>query len=300
MIWYALTIFWSAFLLFLVQPILGKQILPWFGGTPAVWTTCLLFFQVLLLGGYVYAHGLSAWLKPRGQALVHITLLAASLWFLPIVTDSTYRGQLESSPTWQILVLLTATIGAPYFLMSATGPLLQAWFSRTHTGSPYRLYALSNVGSLLALLSYPFLVEPNLRLGVQTHWWSWGYAAFAVFCTLCAVQLAIFRRPRSEHNADRGSEEPSHREQDQNAQAPGWALMGLWLGLAASASAMLLATTNQICQEVAVVPFLWILPLTLYLLSFIICFDSPRWYDRRSVSQLARGFGGGRCRHVVP
>ena len=299
MIWYALTIFWSAFLLFLVQPILGKQILPWFGGTPAVWTTCLLFFQVLLLGGYVYAHGLSAWLKPRGQALVHITLLAASLWFLPIVTDSTYRGQLESSPTWQILVLLTATIGAPYFLMSATGPLLQAWFSRTHTGSPYRLYALSNVGSLLALLSYPFLVEPNLRLGVQTHWWSWGYAAFAVFCTLCAVQLAIFRRPRSEHNADRGSEEPSHREQDQNARrrvgldgpvaGPGRERLGDALGhdesnlpgsrrravFVDSAADTLFALVHHLLRQSALV-------------------------RPAHVSQLARGFGGGRCRHVVP
>jgi hypothetical protein len=280
MIWYALTIFWSAFLLFLVQPILGKQILPWFGGTPAVWTTCLLFFQVLLLGGYVYAHGLSAWLKPRGQALVHIALLASSLWFMPIATDATYRAELESSPTWQILVLLTATIGAPYFLMSATGPLLQAWFSRTHVGSPYRLYALSNVGSLLALLSYPFLVEPNLRLGEQTHWWSWGYGAFAIICILCAVQLAILGH-KNTVNADPSLGEPSHADPQGIAQPPGFGLMVLWLGLAASASAMLLATTNQICQEVAVVPFLWILPLTLYLLSFIICFDSPRWYDRR-------------------
>ena len=198
MIWYALTVFWSAFLLFLVQPILGKQILPWFGGTPAVWTTCLLFFQILLLGGYVYAHGLTAWLTPRTQALVHAGLLAGSLWFLPIAADPAYRSAAESSPTWQILLLLTFTIGAPYFLISATGPLLQAWFAKTHVGSPYRLYALSNVGSLLALLSYPFLVEPNSKLGEQTQGWSWGYGVFVVACGLCAVQLYFAERRRGQ------------------------------------------------------------------------------------------------------
>ncbi|HEY1602266.1 MAG TPA: fused MFS/spermidine synthase [Pirellulales bacterium] len=277
MIWYALTIFWSAFLLFLVQPILGKQILPWFGGTPAVWTTCLLFFQMLLLGGYIYAHGLNAWLAPRAQALVHGALLAGSLWFLPIVADPSYRSVVEASPTWQILTLLVFTIGAPYFLISATGPLLQAWFARTHAGSPYRLYALSNVGSLLALLSYPFLVEPNLHLRSQTHGWSWGYVGFAVACLLCAAQVVFSSRQQT--GATPGPADAEPRESSEGR--PRWTTMTLWLGLAASASAMLMATTNQICQEVAVVPFLWILPLTLYLLTFIICFDSPRWYDRR-------------------
>jgi SAM-dependent methyltransferase len=280
MIWYSLTIFWSAFLLFLVQPILGKQILPWFGGTPAVWTTCLLFFQVLLLGGYLYAHGLTAWLKPRTQALVHVSLLAASLWFLPVAADPTYRAAVESSPTWQILALLTFTIGAPYFLISATGPLLQAWFARTHAGSPYRLYALSNVGSLLALLSYPFLLEPNWHLGTQTAGWSLGYGLFVIACGLCAARLAFSRSG--------GPTDPMEEATTRVVVAdvvggprPSWIAMALWLGLSASAAAMLMATTNQICQEVAVVPFLWILPLTLYLLSFIVCFDSPRWYDRR-------------------
>ncbi|HVU87473.1 MAG TPA: fused MFS/spermidine synthase [Pirellulales bacterium] len=287
MIWYALTIFWSAFLLFLVQPILGKQILPWFGGTPAVWTTCLLFFQMLLLGGYLYAHAITAWIAPRAQALLHISLLGASLWFLPIVADPAYRAAVESSPTWQILALLTFTIGAPYFLISATGPLLQAWFAKTHVGSPYRLYALSNVGSLLALLSYPFVVEPRLKLGDQTHYWSWGYAAFAVFCALCGYQLLRSQRrhaasPSTEVAAPPRTVGASSSNGHHEFEHPtSWGLMALWLGLAAGASGMLMATTNQICQEVAVVPFLWILPLTLYLVSFIICFDSPRWYDRR-------------------
>ena len=286
MIWYALTIFWSAFLLFLVQPMLGKRILPWFGGTPAVWTTCLLFFQALLLAGYVYAHGLTAWLKPRSQALLHIALLAGSLWLLPIAANPGYRSEVASSPTWQILALLGLTIGAPYFLISATGPLLQAWFARTHSRSPYRLYALSNVGSLLALLSYPFVVEPRLTVGTQMRGWSWGYAAFAAACALCAVQVLL--RSRGQAQEERGAENDVSGTIDiPNEQAaagdapPTWSLMALWLGLASCGSAMLMATTNQICQEVAVVPFLWILPLTLYLLSFIICFDSPRWYDRR-------------------
>ncbi|MBI2823721.1 MAG: fused MFS/spermidine synthase [Planctomycetia bacterium] len=288
MIWYAITIFWSAFLLFLVQPMLGKQILPWFGGTPAVWTTCLLFFQVLLLGGYLYAHGLTAWLKPRAQAVVHLAVLAASLWFLPIATDPAYRARVEGSPTWQILALLTFTVGAPYFILSTTGPLLQSWFAHTHERSPYRLYALSNVGSLLALLSYPFVVEPRLKLGEQTGSWSWAYGLFGLACALCAVQLLLMGK-RDAATADGGlpSGTPSPTPAatadvtaPHDDPRPGPGTMALWLGLATCASAMLLATTNQMCQEVAVVPFLWILPLTLYLLSFIICFDSPRWYVR--------------------
>jgi len=288
MIFYALTIFWSALLLFLVQPILGKQILPWFGGAPAVWTTCLLFFQILLLGGYVYTHGLSAWLRPRAQAIVHMGLLAGSLWMLPIAADPAYRSEIQGEPTWQILSLLLFTVGAPYFLLSATGPLLQAWFAKTHARSPYRLYALSNVGSLLALLGYPFLVEPNLKLGEQTANWSWGYAVFAAVCGVCAVQLLL----RGERDSATGAngivaalDSPSNQSarpattQHESPRAT-LGVMMLWLGLTTMASAMLMATTNLICQEVAVVPFLWILPLVLYLFSFIICFDSPRWYLR--------------------
>lgn len=279
MIFYALTIFWSAFLLFLVQPILGKQILPWFGGTPAVWTTCLLFFQILLLGGYVYAHGLSAWLKPRAQAVVHFGLLAGSLWMLPIAADPAYRREVQAEPTWQILALLLFTVGAPYFLLSATGPLLQAWFAKTHSRSPYRLYALSNVGSLLALLSYPFVVEPNWTLGAQTGNWSWGYAIFAALCGVCAVQLFVRGNPSAEPDRELAISATSTQSAVSELNAT-LATIALWLGLTTMASAMLLATTNLMCQEVAVVPFLWILPLVLYLLSFIISFDSPRWYVR--------------------
>src|SRR5271156_5076723 len=144
---YALTIFLGAFLVFQAQPIMGKYILPWFGGGPGVWTTCLLFFQLLLLGGYAYAHGSARWLKPRAQALVHLALLLAALPMLPITPRAAWKPAADGNPTLQILILLTATLGLPYFVLSATGPLMQHWFSRTHPGaSPYRLYSLSNTG----------------------------------------------------------------------------------------------------------------------------------------------------------
>lgn len=153
---FALSIFTGAFLLFQVQPLIGKYILPWFGGSPGVWTTCLLFFQTLLLGGYAYAHFSSKLLKPRGQAILHFALLLAALSLGGIAPSETWKSHVTGNPTWQILLLLTATLGLPYLVLSATGPLMQQWFSVTNPGlSPYRLYALSNIGSLLALLSYP-------------------------------------------------------------------------------------------------------------------------------------------------
>ena len=199
----------------------------------------------LLLGGYVYAHGLTAWLTPRSAgARAYGALLAGSLWFLPVTADAELIGRRWNHlRPGRFLLLLTFTIGAPYFLISATGPLLQAWFAQTHAGSPYRLYSLSNVGSLLALLSYPFLIEPNLRLGEQTHGWSWGYGVFVVACGLCALQLFSERRVvlnRREPNADgdnwilRGNQpRPSAKS---SKTRPGWMLMALWLGLAAGAS----------------------------------------------------------------
>ena len=157
---FALTIFTGAFLLFQVQPLIGKYILPWFGGGPGVWTTCLLFFQLLLLSGYAYAHVLSRYLKPRTQAIVHAVLLVAALASLPITPSDAWKPNPGDDPAWRILALLTASLGLPYLVLSATGPLLQEWFRRSAPGaSPYRLYALSNVGSLLALVSYPFYFE---------------------------------------------------------------------------------------------------------------------------------------------
>ena len=187
---YALTIFIGAFLLFQVQPLIGKFILPWFGGTPAVWTTCMLFFQLLLLGGYAYVHVTSRWLKPRTQAIVHLVLLAAALALLPITPPDSLKPDGGGNPTIQILVLLASTIGLPYFVLSATGPLMQHWLSRTHPGvSPYRLYALSNVGSLLALISFPIYFETHFTRKMQAALWAGGLVAYSLGCALCVVKL---------------------------------------------------------------------------------------------------------------
>ena len=287
MLRYALTIFLSAFLLFQVQPLIGKYILPWFGGTPSVWTTCMLFFQLLLLGGYAYAHLIASKLSTRNQTILHLGLLGASVAFLwQFPPDASWKPADSQSPSLRILLLLGATIGAPYLVLSSTGPLLQQWFHRTNPGrSPYRLYALSNVGSLLALLTYPFLVEPSLKLGMQAMIWSAGYVCFAVLCGWCAVKLMrASRETTAPATTTAGvlTVEPvtSGEVGQQRLSKPSWVDVTMWIALAAAGSAMLLATTNQMSQEVAVVPFLWILPLALYLLTFIICFDSPMWYLR--------------------
>jgi hypothetical protein len=284
---YALTIFLGAFLLFQVQPLIGKYILPWFGGGPGVWTTCMLFFQVVLLAGYAYAHALTRWFKPRGQAVVHWILLAASLVLLPIIPGESWKHRGGGNPTLEILGLLGATLGLPYFILSSTGPLLQQWFSRTRPGSsPYRLYALSNAGSLLALISYPVLVETHFTRKAQAAFWSCGLVGYVVFCAACAWKTW---KAKFEPSAADSSAAPSE------TAAPGIGRKALWLLLPASASVLLLATTNKLCQDVAVIPFLWVLPLALYLLSFIICFDSPKWY-RRGVFALALvGAVGGIC-----
>jgi hypothetical protein len=187
---FAFTIFLGAFLVFQVQPLIGKYILPWFGGSPGVWTTCMLFFQVLLLAGYAYAHGLTSWLKPKGQVLVHAVFIVAALFTLPISPAETWKPDAAGDPAWRILGLLLTTLGLPYLVLSATGPLMQAWFHRVHPHtSPYRLYALSNFGSLLALLSYPVVIEPALARRPQALWWSWGVGVFAVGAAFCAWQV---------------------------------------------------------------------------------------------------------------
>lgn len=278
---YGLTIFLGAFLLFLVQPLIGKYILPWFGGGPGVWTTCLLFFQTLLLGGYAYAHFTSTRLKPRTQAITHLVLLALSLAWLPIVPDVDWKPTAADEPTRRILLLLTATLGLPYLLLSATGPLVQRWFSLTRPGqSPYRLYALSNVGSLLALVGYPFALEPLLSRSTQAWGWSAALVLFTVLCGLCAWQ--IFRANPSEPSVAPVAAPDAPRTDDLDALAdkPTNAQRAFWLAFPAVASVLLVATTSKLCVDVAVIPFLWVLPLALYLLSFILCFDHPRWYAR--------------------
>ena len=274
MLAYALTIFLSAFLLFQVQPLIGKYILPWFGGGPGVWTTCLVFFQVVLLGGYAYAHLTSSRLKARGQAALHLSLLAGALCFAHITPSDAWKPRGDENPTAVILVLLTVCLGLPYFVLSSTGPLLQQWFSRAKPGvSPYRLYALSNLASLLALVSYPFFFETYFTRKAQAELWAWGFGAFAVCCGFCAVKLWQ-ANPASAVGTGNGNDPGACNLQ------PATFNKLLWLLLPACATMLLLATTNKICQDVAVIPFLWVLPLTLYLLSFIVCFDNPRWYRR--------------------
>jgi hypothetical protein len=263
------TIFLSAFLLFQVQPMTGRYVLPWFGGGPAVWTNCLLFFQSLLLAGYAYAHWLGSRPNVRLQAMVHSALLAASLLFLPIGPQSAFWKPASSDdPSGRILLLLAATVGGPYLALSATAPLLQRWFTlRNPESSPWRLYALSNFGSFLALLSYPFLVEPYVRLHTQSWIWSGAYVIFALLCAWTAWRLPAVSAVAAEQSS--GAEE-----------RPSSLTILFWLGLAACASILLLATTNQISQEIAVNPFLWVAPLSVYLLTFVLAFEQERWYQR--------------------
>jgi SAM-dependent methyltransferase len=272
MILYALTIFTSAFLLFLVQPIMAKQVLPWFGGSAAVWTTCLVFFQFLLLFGYTYTDYTTRRMTPRSQLILHAGLLIISLISLPIIPDASWKPAGDEDPTWRILGLLTFTIGLPYFLLSTTGPLVQAWFARAHdSGTVYRLFALSNLASLLALISYPFAVEPWITTRLQSFGWSVGYALFVVVC-ICAGVYSL--RAHTAAQAD-----PAMQENG-NAPAPTFAHYGMWLLLSAMGSFMLLAITNHITHDVASVPFLWLLPLTIYLVTFILCFEGRNWYKR--------------------
>ena len=275
----AATVFLSAFLLFQVQPIIGKYILPWFSSTPGVWATALLFFQLMLLGGYAYAHFIVSRLTWRRQAVLHAVLLALALITLPITPAEALKPTSSDAPSLRILLILTVSVGAPYLLLSATAPLVQRWFAQLHPGRPpYRLYALSNLGSLLALVSYPLLVEPFVRLRSQTSYWSLGYVAFAALCAACALTLYRSARVGSVHAASAEAARPASEPHQHDHPAPGAAF--LWLLLSACGSGLLLATTNQMSLDIAVVPFLWILPLSVYLLTFILSFDHERWYVR--------------------
>jgi spermidine synthase len=271
MLAFALAIFTSAFLLFQIQPLIAKFILPWFGGGPAVWGISMLFFQSCLVAGYAYAHLLVRYLRPRQQAIVHIVLLLAALTQIPVSPSESFEFAVAADPTLQILVLLTRTIGIPFFVLAATAPLIQAWVSRAKaTANPYRLYALSNAASLLALLSYPFVVEPLLTRQMQTLVWSVVFVVFIALCAYCAFSAGF----RSQVTARATPADPTAAVYPQTRS---WIL---WLALPAAAVALLLSVTNQLTRDLVSVPFLWVLPLSVYLLSFIICFDSERWYRR--------------------
>jgi hypothetical protein len=274
MLAYALTIFAAAFLLFQVQPLIAKILLPWFGGSAAVWTTCLLFFQSALLLGYLYAHGLIRWFPTRLQTRIHALFLAVSILALPIIPKDAWRPSGLEGPTFRVLGLLAVTVGLPYFLLSSTSPLLQAWYSESRRGAlPYRFFALSNAASLLAVVSYPILVEPVSSTRHQAIGWSLAYAGFAILGATVAL-----RRPSAAVAGEiviGGELEPPPA-----VAAPTWGVQLLWVALAACASTLLLAVTNHLSQNVAAVPFLWVLPLSLYLASFILCFSGSGLYQR--------------------
>jgi SAM-dependent methyltransferase len=278
MILYALTILASAFLLFQVQPVIAKIILPWFGGSAAVWTTCLLFFQMILLLGYLYSHAVVRYLKPRMQMFIHMGMLLISCIALPVFPSASWKPAGAEEPTLRILGLLAATIGLPYFLLSTTGPLLQAWYARRFKGAmPYRLYALSNAGSMFALISYPVLFEPNFGTKHQAYMWSYGFGAFILLCGLVAWKS--------------GNDAVDHMAEDAASaeapvDAPGLKDYLMWLILPATASVLLLAISNHLSQNVAAIPFLWVLPLSIYLLSFILTFEGEGWYRRNPYLQL--------------
>ncbi len=314
MLLFALSIFLSAFLLFQVQPMIGKFILPWFGGAPAVWSTAMLFFQVMLTGGYAYAYWLVSRVKAQRQPVIHIMLIASaflvlgllsSVWISPITPDASWKPNDVSEPILDVFKLLIVSVGLPYFILASNGPLMQAWFSRAFPDLSYaRLYALSNAGSLLGLLAYPVLIEPTLSLRWQGWAWAGGFLLFGMVAGWVGV-----RSGRAAHRAQPEvdpvkfagfdtsfvSAAASTRPIGQSArrlrsgllnQRPSFALLLLWIALSATASLFLLSVTNQISQEVAVIPFLWVLPLSLYLLSFILTFSGERGYNRKFYSFL--------------
>jgi hypothetical protein len=261
---------------------MGRYILPWFGGGPAVWTGCLLFFQTCLLAGYSYAHWLGSNPDVRSQARVHIVLLAASLLLLPIAPRADlWKPGSTADPLVRILILLTVTVGGPYFLLSSTAPLLQRWFTLGENGrSPWRLYALSNFGSFLALLGYPFVFEPFLRLRTQGWIWSAAYVLFVAACAFAAWR-ARSTGPVVASPADAA-------EKAGPAAGPSILTVLFWLGLSTCGSILLVATTNQISEDIAVSPFLWVGALAIYLLTFVLAFESDRFY-RRTPFAIAAG-----------
>jgi spermidine synthase len=277
---FALTIFTSAFLLFQVQPLLSKQILPWFGGSPAVWTTAMLFFQSLLCLGYLYAHALAALSSRKTQARIHVVLLVlAALLASRVLPGTELRPESPDSPVSQVLLILGVSVGLPYFCLATTGPLVQHWFTSTpHSSSVFRLYALSNVGSFLALLSFPYVLEPWLEQQEMGRLWTAGFWVFTLLC----LPVALGAWQNNSHVGAAPSEAadgvPAKRAEVSSSRKPSLAQRLSWVALPALASLVFIATTDQISHDVAPEPGLWVATLGLYLVTFILTFDHPRWY----------------------
>jgi hypothetical protein len=267
----------SSFSLFLVQPLIAKQILPWFGGTAAVWAVCMVFYQAALLAGYLYAHALARLRSARWQAAIHSAVVGASLLALPAGLPGGAEVKAAAGyPGPAIVWLLLRSIGVPYIVLSSTSPLMQAWHARSSPGGgAYKLFGWSNLSCAMALLSFPFLLEPHLELGRLNAWWSWGYAG--VVCLLCCAALLLARR--------NPAPAPTSEARD---SAPAWGERLRWLFFSALGSVVLVSVTNHLCQTVAPIPFLWTVPLLLYLLTFFVCFERE-WYSRRIGMPLAGG-----------
>ncbi len=269
---FAVAIVGSAFLIFLIQPMVAKRILPWFGGTRSVWMLCLAFYQSALFAGYAYAHALVRFATPGVQAVIHGCVLLLAITALPILPDVSWATAQVEEPTRRIVALLVAEIAVPFVALAATGPLVQAWFARRHPDrSPYPLYALSNIGSMLALFVFPFLVEPRWPLSTAGRGWGLALVGVAAAILACGVMASRSHgqagRPLDSSPADQGSRAGKER-------------VGLWLLLAATGVVLMMGVSNRLCRDVASVPFLWILPLSVYLLTFIICFSDRAAYRR--------------------
>lgn len=271
-LFFALTLFLNSTLLFLVQPMVAKMVLPQLGGTPAVWNTCMVFFQALLLAGYAYAHALPARLGVRRHAILHVLLFALPLLLLPIALGSGWENTLQAHPILGLLTLLFVSVGLPVFVIATTAPLLQQWFA--HTGhadarDPYFLYAASNFGSMLALFSYPFLVERLLSLPAQSRWWAAGYGLLTFLVAGCAV---VLWRRRQADKAASVTLARKERESGREPSPPSWAMRGRWVLLAFVPSSLMLSVTTYLTTDIAAIPLLWLVPLALYLLTFILVF----------------------------
>jgi hypothetical protein len=279
----ALTTLVGAWLLFEVQPMVAKRILPWFGGGASVWTTAMLFFQSSLFAGYLYVHLASRALSPSRLIALHSVLVAvaaALALFVGVIPADTWKPTAESPPVARILLTLAAFVGLPYLVLSATAPLTQLWFARANPGrTPYRLYALSNLGSLGALVSYPLLIEPRLGVLRQGFVWSSLYAVFAALCIASALLTRRYASVVGESASAGGSPPELVVLPSASTLAPKLQAF-LWLALPACACIALLAVTTFLCQDVASIPLLWIAPMIVYLLSFILTFESDRWYRR--------------------
>lgn len=261
------TLFLGAFLIFFIQPIVAKQLLPTYGGAASVWITCLLMFQVLLLLGYSYAHALRVFIKTRYQGVVHSIFVLTSILFTLFISPLIEVDSANMPATLSLSLLLIFSVGLPFIALAATSPLIQYWYG-LDSDQPYRLYALSNAGSLLALLSYPILIEPLIGLSAQNALWQYGIVIYFGISAVVSYRLLA-----------------SKLDMPKETQASATLVDAItWMLLAGTASFLLVATTNALTREVAPIPFLWLLPLSLYLVSFIFTFDRPDWYRRLPLS----------------